>query len=423
MLKVLYLGYVWPEPNSSAAGGRTLEILHSFRAQGWQVLYASAASLSPHRFPLESIGIAEQLIAINDDGFDELLREYCPEIVVFDRFFTEEQFAWRVEKNCPAALRVLDTCDLHSLREARQVLLKEQLQKQGNWQAPNLQQIAQTMRHSELAIREIAAIFRCDLSLMISDVEMELLQSVFSVPSSILLLNRLMLLPRTSDTRPSYDERHDFVTIGNFRHAPNWDAVLWLKQAVWPALRKRMPSAQLKVYGAYPPPKAMQLHQPRDGFYVLGWAENAQDVMANARVCLAPLRFGAGIKGKLADAMLAGTPSVTTSVGAEAMDVGGVWPGAVSDDIEVFAQASVDLYQNRERWSQAQEMGDKIVALLFDRERDQIDLINRIVHARENVEQVRSHNFMGTMLRHHSMKSTQYMSQWIALKNQLPVAE
>lgn len=423
MLKVLYLGYVWPEPNSSAAGGRTLEILHSFRAQGWQVLYASAASLSPHRFPLESIGIAEQLIAINDDGFDELLREYCPEIVVFDRFFTEEQFAWRVEKNCPAALRVLDTCDLHSLREARQMLLKEQLQKQGNWQAPNLQQIAQTMRHSELAIREIAAIFRCDLSLMISDVEMDLLQSVFSVPSSILLLNRLMLLPRTSDTRPSYDERHDFITIGNFRHAPNWDAVLWLKQAVWPALRKRMPSAQLKVYGAYPPPKAMQLHQPRDGFHVLGWAEKAQDVMANARVCLAPLRFGAGIKGKLADAMLAGTPSVTTSVGAEAMDVGGVWPGAVSDDIEVFAQASVDLYQNRERWSQAQEIGDKIVALLFDRERDQIDLISRIVHARENVEQVRSHNFMGTMLRHHSMKSTQYMSQWIALKNQLPVAE
>lgn len=423
MLKVLYLGYIWPEPNSSAAGGRTLEILHSFRAQGWQVLYASAASLSPHRFPLESIGIAEQLIAINDDGFDELLREYCPEIVVFDRFFTEEQFAWRVEKNCPAALRVLDTCDLHSLREARQMLLKEQLQKQGNWQAPNLQQIAQTMRHSELAIREIAAIFRCDLSLMISDVEMDLLQSVFSVPSSILLLNRLMLLPRTSDTRPSYDERHDFVTIGNFRHAPNWDAVLWLKQAVWPALRKRMPSAQLKVYGAYPPPKAMQLHQPRDGFHVLGWAENAQDVMANARVCLAPLRFGAGIKGKLADAMLAGTPSVTTSVGAEAMDLGGVWPGAVSDDTEVFAQASVDLYQNRERWSQAQEIGDKIVALLFDRERDQIDLINRIVHARENVEQVRSHNFMGTMLRHHSMKSTQYMSQWIALKNQLPVAE
>lgn len=423
MLKVLYLGYVWPEPNSSAAGGRTLEILSSFREQAWEVMYASAASLSPHRFPLEQIGIAERLIAINDDAFDELLREYRPELVVFDRFFTEEQFAWRVEKICPTAVRVLDTCDLHSLREARQQLLKEQLQQHSRWQAPNMQQIAQAMRQSDLAIREIAAILRCDLSLMISDVEMQLLENVFAVPPSILHLNRLMLLPQKSHIRRSYDERHDFVTIGNFRHAPNWDAVLWLKQVIWPALRKRLPTAQLKVYGAYPPPKAMQLHSERDGFQVLGWAENAQKVMANARVCLAPLRFGAGIKGKLADAMLAGTPSVTTSVGAEAMDEDGAWPGVVSDDVDTFVQGAIDLYQDRERWSQAQEVGDNTLTLLFDRERDQQELINRIVYVRENLAQLRFSNFMGMMLRHHSLKSTQYMSQWIALKNQLPQPE
>ncbi|TXI93159.1 MAG: glycosyltransferase, partial [Burkholderiaceae bacterium] len=113
-MRVLYLGYVWPEPASSAAGGRTLEILRCLRDRAWSVSYASAAALSTHRFPLDQLGIEECPIAVNDDAFDELLLKLQPDLVFFDRFFTEEQFAWRVEKHCPQAVRVLDTCDLHS---------------------------------------------------------------------------------------------------------------------------------------------------------------------------------------------------------------------------------------------------------------------------------------------------------------------
>lgn len=419
-MKILYLGYVWPEPASSAAGGRTLEIVRAFRQAGWQVLYASAAALSPHRFPLNEIGIEERNIQVNDDGFDDLLMSYQPDVVVFDRFFTEEQFGWRVERHCPQALKVLDTCDLHCLREARHQLLKTQLSsKLGAWQAPSRPQTMASMRALDTTLRELAAIYRCDLSLLISDAEYDILISDFAMPSAILQVNRLLLSKSDHGPSPIYEARQDFISIGNFRHEPNWDAVLWLKQAIWPAIRARLPQAQLRIYGAYPPPKATQLQQVRDGFHVLGWADDAQTVMRQARVCLAPLRFGAGIKGKLADAMCAGTPSVTTSIGAEGMQLDLPWGGAIADTVEDFSDAAVELYCNPEQWQDAQLKGHRLADRLFQAESDRDLLISTIQELRNDLTQHRAGNFVGAMMRHHSMKSSQYMSQWITLKNRI----
>src|SRR5690606_35481372 len=112
-------------------------------------------------------------------------------------------------------------------------------------------------------------------------------------------------------------QREHFVSIGNFRHAPNWDAVLCLKHSIWPLTRAQLPRAQLHIYGAYLPPKASALHNATQGSYIRGWAEDARVVMQHARVCVAPLRFGAGLKRKLLEAMECCTPSVTSPLGAE----------------------------------------------------------------------------------------------------------
>ncbi len=424
MRKVLVIGYVWPEPRSSAAGSRMLELLGVFRSQGWQVTFASAAALSTHRADLATLAIEEVAVALNCDSFDSYVASLQPDLVLFDRFFTEEQFGWRVERAWPDALRVLDTSDLHCLRDARHALLKSSQQvcdseAQRQQVGPVLaspQQLYAAMAGGDMAQREVASIYRCDLTLMISEFEIQLLQEQFGVPACLLHDCALMLIPPALVDLP-FAERGHFLSIGNFRHAPNWDAVLWLKNALWPLIRARLPQAQLHVYGAYPPPKATALHNPKQGFHVLGWVDDAHRVMAQARVCLAPLRFGAGIKGKLADAMACGTPSVTTTIGSEGMHGELPWPGAVADDAHRFADAAVQLHEDPTAWSQARAHATPLLADRFDRPRLAAELLARLEQLMDNREQHRQQNFVGAILRHHQHKSTQYMSQWIAAKN------
>ena len=419
---ILIIGYVWPEPNSSAAGSRMLQLINAFLQQSWRVTFASAANLSEHRIDLPALGVEEKIIALNCSSFDEYLNELQPDVVMFDRFFTEEQFGWRVANTCPNALRVLNTEDLHSLRNVRQQLLKTRQQSAAmeaeKYQLSPLADTAETlyglMASDDMAQREIAAIYRCDITLIISRFEYQLLQQAFSVPEALLHYCPFLLPPATS-IQPAFAQRQDFITIGNFRHEPNWDAVLCLKHQVWPRLRAQLPQAQLHIYGAYPPPKATALHNPKQGFLVCGWADDAHEVMQNARVCLAPLRFGAGLKGKLIDAIQCGTPSVTTTIGAEGIDAAEKWPGFIADEREQFVTAAVNLYESPKLWQVAQ---DRCADTLQQFSATTLTpfLINKLEATVDTLATHRRHNFIGAMLQHHQHKSTQYMSLWIEAK-------
>lgn len=425
-MRALVIGYVWPEPASSAAGTRMLELVQLLVQMDYQVTFASAAALSEHRFDLNSIGVVEKTIALNCSSFDGFVDELRPALVLFDRFFTEEQFGWRVEQACPEALRILDTEDLHSLRHARQQLLKSAQklcvgEKEKQSVAPvtvDSDVLYQQMCAGDMAVREVAAIFRCDLALMISEFEIEFLQRYFSVPAQLLFycpfLSQSSIDP---DAVPDFSSRQHFIAIGNFRHEPNWDSVLWLKHQLWPMIRAQLPQSELHIYGAYPPPKATQLHNAKEGFHIKGWAANAQAVMQSAKACLAPLRFGAGIKGKLMDAMRCGTPSITTTIGVESMSGGLPWGGAVADSAEAFVGEAVRLYQQEKIWQQKQQQGFIILHDYFYRENYSLALQVRLSGLTDNIQRERSDNFIGQMLRHHHHKSTQYMGQWIEAKN------
>ncbi|SQH33619.1 glycosyltransferase family 4 protein [Pseudomonas mucidolens] len=399
-----------------------MQILETFLTQDWDITFSSPAAIGEHKADLAALGIRECSIELNSSSFDDFIRELAPDIVLFDRFMMEEQFGWRVEKHCPQALRVLETSDLQSLRDARQQRLKDYLKQQPDADdftplfAPALDEEFQLMAGTDLAKREIAAIYRCDISLMISDVEIRLLTEQFHVPPALLHWCPLLIEPPTRAFVP-YDERAHFLSIGNFRHAPNWDAVLWMKNSLWPLIRQRLPGAQLHVYGAYTPPKATALHNPAQGFHVMNWAEDALQVMTAARICLAPLRFGAGIKGKLADAMLCGTPNITTPIGAEGMTDEQPWPGLIGQSASVLADAAVTLYQDRQAWTQAQENGRQLLAERYAPAFHGPELVRRLTQCRSELSQQRRANFTGSMLRHHLHKSTQYMAQWIEAKN------
>ena len=123
---------------------------------------------------------------------------------------------------------------------------------------------------SDLAKREIAAILRCDISLIISSYEMQLLVDTFNIDKNLLHhLPFMVNFDKCQKETKSFEQREHFMTIGNFRHAPNWDVVLYL-QKIWPLIRKELPKAELHIYGSYPPPKATSLNNPKTGFLIKG---------------------------------------------------------------------------------------------------------------------------------------------------------
>ena len=139
--------------------------------------------------------------------------------------------------------------------------------------------------------------------------------------------------------------------------------------------------------------------------------------MRSSRVCLAPIRFGAGLKGKLVDAMIYGIPSVTTSIGSEGLHGKCSFSGLVADDVQGIVDASINLYTNKTTWHQAQQNGFKIIDMRFRRELFSEAFKIKIKTLQENLNQHRKEHFIGQILQHHSLKSTKYLSKWIEAKN------
>jgi glycosyltransferase involved in cell wall biosynthesis len=407
--QVLFIGSVWPEPASSAGGSRTVQLMELFIAQGWQLTFASTAADSVHAIDFAKWPVSKVSILLNDSSFDTFVSQLQPTIVVFDKFMIEEQFGWRIAQHCPQALRILDTIDLHCLRMSRQKALKEKRSMEET-----------DLLKEEMAKREIASILRSDISLIISGVEMELLLHLFHVDAELLHYVPFLLDPVTEEKKscwPAFESREHFITIGNFLHEPNWNAVLYLKQEIWPLIRKALPDAALHVYGAYSTQKVEALHSPKEGFFIKGRAEDAMEVVSKAKICLAPLRFGAGIKGKLVEAMQCGTPSVTTAIGAEGMHGDLKWNGIVATETVAFAKAAVQLYTDKTTWENCREQGAVIINEFYAKKPLGEKLLKRILAVQQSLEQHRQKNFMGALLMHHTLLSTKYLSKWIEEKN------
>jgi glycosyltransferase involved in cell wall biosynthesis len=397
----LIIGKVCPEPSSTAAGRRTQDIIHALQAADCRVSFACAAHPSEHSLDLGALGVDSHAVQPNDAGFDTWIAQLAPDVVIFDRFMIEEQFGWRVEKACPQALRVLDTSDLHCLREARQAQLK-----QGG--ALDL--------YNAIALREIAAIHRSDLALMISEYEMAVLHETFAIPAEQTEYWPFML-ERSEEAFAGFDARQHFIMIGSFMHPPNVDAARWCKQAIWPLIRQELPQAELHCYGSYGDKFKGELHAPKQGFHFKGRAEDALATMANYRVNCAPLRYGAGLKGKVFDGFQTGTPTVTTPIGSEGIAGAMDWGCVISADPQQFATAAIEVYADAKCWSQVQARGHRIARERFDASKWLSQLPQRLEQGIADLVNNRKQQFTGRMLRHHHHRSTEFMSRWIEAKN------
>lgn len=406
---LLIIGLVFPEPDTTAAGVRMMQLISYFQSKGFEITFVTTAASSIYAVDLKKLQVKIETIELNNPSFDEMIKSLKPGWVLYDRFVTEEQFGWRVREKCPEAVNIMDTEDLHFLREAR----RHSKHIQG---AHTLQFLT-----NEKTKREIASIYRCDLSLIISEFEIKLLKDTFRIPSTLLFYLPLLVdkssLSGNSVDQTEFEKREHFMCIGNLKHAPNKDAIIYLKESIWPLIRKKLPEAELHIYGAYADRSTLNLQNEASGFLLKGWAPDKQQVFSSYRVCLAPLRFGAGLKGKLLDSMLYGLPSVTTQIGAEGIEAKEKWNGFVCDGHEDIAEKSVLLYQDPGIWQQAVINGFEILRSGFDKDNFYREFSLQLDEMELRIEQHRAENFIGAMLRHHNLQSTKYLSKWIEAKN------
>ena len=409
-IKLLVIGHVWPEPQATAAGKHMMQLLEFFVEQGADITFASTAIRTEYSKDLSESGIKEESIELNNPSFDEFIRALNPDMVVFDRFMTEEQFGWRVAENAPNALRILNTEDLHSLRQVRAKRLDcDKSGEISDWIA------------ADITKRELASIYRSDLSLIISGREMEILMEQANIDRSLLhylpfIYGTIPIVDQVIDLK--YSERSDFIFVGNGKHQPNIDAIRWLNSEIWPLIRKVLPEVRLHIYGAYLPESIRIMHNDANGFLVHGWVANSKLAVGRARVNLAPLQFGAGIKGKLLEAMSVGTPSMSTAIGWEGIANSDELHKGSADEATEFAQNAIDLYSKKSEWNESRKIQIGIYEMKFNHP-DQLQLFQqRLTHLKENLGEHRAKNIVGNLLSHHTMAGTKYMAKWIEAKNQ-----
>ncbi len=285
MQKLLIIGQTWPEPSSTAAGTRTLQLLQLFTDTGYEITFASDAQKTDRSHSLPA-SIHQQSIKLNDPSFGEFLKDLRPDIVLYDRFITEEKYGWRVRESLPGILDILDTQDLHCLRNARKQALD------------SLLDYRELLPHTDLAYREIASIYRTRLTLVISEFEMELLFKLFDISPELLLYLPFVIAEFESESA-GLDARRDFMHIGNFLHQPNVDAVQELKRHIWPIIRKRLPEASIHIYGPYAPPHIQQMHDPKTGFIIAGAAEDLKSTYEQHRLVTGAAAIWRGTQGQV----------------------------------------------------------------------------------------------------------------------------
>jgi glycosyltransferase involved in cell wall biosynthesis len=385
-----------------------LQLIELFQELHYDITFASAAQQTERSYDLSLLGVKEVKIELNSSSFDQFVSELSPDVVLYDRFISEEQFGWRVAEQVPDAFRILDSEDFHGLRKARELALKQGVS------------LGKEQLQNDISKRELAAMYRCDITLVISEAEIKLLTEEFQFPEFLMLYMPFLHtnnLYKPEDL-PKYGERHHFMTVGNYLHPPNADAVNYLKNDIWPSIRSVLPDAELHVYGAYQSLRAQQLQDIKQGFIIKGAVPKINSVMWQYRVCLAPLRFGAGLKGKLFDAMQTGTPAVMTQIAAEGLFGAESPNGFICDDPKDFASKAIAIYSDKALWTEKQNNGYSVLEKRFVKSEFLESLETRLDYLLTHIKQHRQDNFLGQLFLQQTLLASKYLSKWIETKNQ-----
>ncbi len=333
--RVLVLDQYTPTPDQDAGSVTAFNILLLLREMGFQATFIPESNylyLPKYTAALQRAGI-EVLYSPYITSVKQHLKKVGAryDLVLIFRSTVFDENIRTIRKYCTKAKTLFWTMDLHYLRMSREAeLLKS---KTGQKAAEDMRQL------------EFTAIQSADASVIHSTAELEIIRPL--LPGA-----KLHLFPLIMDAKGSqktFVERRDIIFVGGYRHTPNVDAVKYFVEEVMPLLRKQLPGVHFHVVGSNPPAEIQAL--ATEDVIITGFVKNLAPLFDQVRVSVAPLRYGAGIKGKVGTAMAAGLPVVATSLAAEGMSLTDGENILVADGPEAFANAVTRIYRDEILWN------------------------------------------------------------------------
>jgi len=331
---ILIIDALAPDVTRDSGSLRMINIMRLLRELGWRVTFMADNCMASSKeiAQLGRIGVQTLCKPWSPSLARWLAREkHSLQAVMLSRHYVAAPNLSLVRRTVPHAKIIFDTVDLHFLREMRAA------EHTGNHA---MIRQAQSSRR-----RELALIRACDVTLVVSPVEQELLSKEVSEAKVELVSNVHEVFGR----RVAFGNRKDIVFVGGFGHPPNIDAVEWLVDDIYPRIRRLRPEIGLHLVGDIPELARPRLAKP--GIQIHGKVDELIPWMDGCRVALAPLRYGAGVKGKVNMAMSYGLPVVATSIASEGMRLQDGENILVADDAEAFAAAVLRLYDDESLWT------------------------------------------------------------------------
>jgi GT2 family glycosyltransferase/glycosyltransferase involved in cell wall biosynthesis len=345
---ILIIDHHLPMPDRDSGSLRMFQILKILHRLGHRVTFLpdNLADMPPYTCELQKRGIQ-----VVHHPYVKRVRDYLIshgpmfDIVVLSRCDFARKHIGDVRLHAPQSRIIFDTVDLHYLREQREAQLT---------QDPDVRRKAQ-----ERQLVEDYLIKEADETWVVSPIEQQMLQENWPHKSIQLVSN---IVDVTEPVTP-FALRRDWLFIGGFQHRPNIDAVLFFVEEIYPLVRDRLPDTKFYIIGDKAPPEIVALASDR--IIVAGLQRNVRSFFDSVRLSVAPLRFGAGIKGKINQSMAFGVPVVATSLAVEGMGLTDHEDILVADEPADFARALIELYESEEFWNRLSENGIRKTGALY----------------------------------------------------------
>jgi glycosyltransferase involved in cell wall biosynthesis len=348
----LVIDNVVPQPDRDGGSVITFEFMTILAKLGYRVVFASTAGVE-----LETRSAVNRLLlsgieVIKPPRYNSI-SEYLEckgngiDLIMIFRYNNAMLLKDRLSVLSPSARIIFVPADLHFLREKRRMIVS------GSYNAASVEEIWR---------QELLCIHASDVTILHSDEELKILQRHVNK-------RKLRLLRWITRTRPSlkgFSSRAGLCFIGGFQHSPNEDGVLWFVHNILPIIRRLVPGICFHIVGSHMTTNVERLASP--GIIVHGWVKDLRSILDEMRVCVAPLRYGAGLKGKVVSSLAHGVPVVGTQIALEGTGLGlgdGVLAG---EDPERFAQAVVSLYRDEGLWTSMSEAGVRCCKSLYSEE-------------------------------------------------------